>query len=53
MGQAAEKKQYEYSDYLALEEQSQIRHEYFYGEVFAMAGTMKLLKILLFLCVKA
>lgn len=39
MGHAAEKKQYEYSDYLALEEQSQTRHEYFYGEVFAMAGT--------------
>lgn len=39
MGQAAEKKIYEYSDYLALEEQSQIRHEYFYGEIFAIAGT--------------
>jgi Uma2 family endonuclease len=29
---------YSYSDYLALEEESPIRHEYLDGEIYAMAG---------------
>jgi Uma2 family endonuclease len=29
---------YSYADYLALEDQSLIRHEYFEGEIYAMAG---------------
>jgi Uma2 family endonuclease len=40
MGQAqtAEKK-YTVEEYLKMEEESEIRHEYFDGEIFAMAGT--------------
>jgi Uma2 family endonuclease len=36
--QTAEKK-YTVSEYLEMEEKSEIRHEYYDGEVFAMAGT--------------
>ncbi len=36
--QTAEKK-YTISEYLEMEEKSEIRHEYYDGEVFAMAGT--------------
>lgn len=40
MGHAevAERK-YSVADYLKMEEQSEIRHEYYDGEIFAMAGT--------------
>ncbi|OJJ18293.1 hypothetical protein BKI52_26095 [marine bacterium AO1-C] len=42
MGQAQEKKEvYTYEEYLALEQQDQIRYEFFLGEVFAMAGGTK------------
>ena len=36
--QVAEKK-YTVSEYLKMEERSEIRHEYYDGEIFAMAGT--------------
>jgi Uma2 family endonuclease len=39
MGQSLEKKHYTVEEYFALEEISEIRHEYFNGEIFAMAGT--------------
>lgn len=32
---------YTYKEYLDLEETSESRHEYFYGEVFALAGTKR------------
>jgi Uma2 family endonuclease len=35
----AEKKYYTLEEYLVLEEQSEIRHEFYQGEIFAMAGT--------------
>ncbi len=38
MGESVEKKRYTVEEYFALEETSEIRHEYFDGEVFAMAG---------------
>ncbi len=39
MGQAEpEKTHYTYEEYLELENLSEIRHEYYHGEVFAMAG---------------
>jgi len=40
MGQAqiAEQK-YSLEEYLEMEEKSEIRHEYYDGEIFAMAGT--------------
>ncbi|HAS40469.1 MAG TPA: Uma2 family endonuclease [Microscillaceae bacterium] len=42
MGQAKEKKDiYTYEEYLVLEQQDQIRYEFFHGEVFAMAGGTK------------
>jgi Uma2 family endonuclease len=42
MGQAAElPRQYTPEEYFALEARSEIRHEYFEGEVFAMAGGSK------------
>jgi len=31
--------QYTYEEYLKLEEISEIKHEFYYGEIFAMAGT--------------
>lgn len=34
-------RQYTPAEYFALEEQSEVRHEYFEGEVFAMAGGTK------------
>ncbi len=30
---------YTYDEYLELEEHSEIKHEFYYGEIFAMAGT--------------
>ncbi len=30
---------YTYEEYLELEEESEIKHEFYYGEIFAMAGT--------------
>lgn len=39
MGESVEKKRYTVEEYFALEETSEIRHEYFDGEIFAMAGT--------------
>jgi Uma2 family endonuclease len=39
MGEPLEKKRYTVEEYFALEETSEIRHEYFDGEIFAMAGT--------------
>jgi Uma2 family endonuclease len=38
MGESLEKKSYTVEEYFALEETSEIRHEYFDGEIFAMAG---------------
>ncbi|HEX8328449.1 MAG TPA: Uma2 family endonuclease [Hymenobacter sp.] len=39
MGQEEQQpRRYTVEEYLALEEQSEIRHEYFDGEIFAMAG---------------
>ena len=38
MGQAEQQKQYTPAEYFALEAQSEVRHEFFEGEVFAMAG---------------
>ena len=39
MGQAEQQpRRYTVEEYLALEEQSEIRHEFFDGEIFAMAG---------------
>lgn len=38
MGEPIEKKRYTVEEYFALEETSEIRHEYFDGEIFAMAG---------------
>jgi len=34
----AQRKQYTVAEYMALEEESDVRHEFFEGEVFAMAG---------------
>lgn len=36
-----EKKKYTYEEYLQLEQDTDIRHEYWNGEVFAMAGATK------------
>lgn len=39
MGQAEQQpRRYTVEEYLALEEQSEVRHEFFEGEIFAMAG---------------
>ncbi len=38
MGLAAEKQKFTPSDFLAWDQTQTIRHEYFHGEVFAMAG---------------
>lgn len=38
MGEPFEKKRYTVEEYFALEEKSEIRHEFFDGEIFAMAG---------------
>lgn len=38
MGEPAEKLMPTYADYRAMEEQSQQKHEYYRGEIFAMAG---------------
>lgn len=39
MGDSVEKKRYTVEEYFALEETSEIRQEYFDGEIFAIAGT--------------
>jgi len=39
MGEPFEKKRYTVEEYFALEEKSEVRHEFFDGEIFAMAGT--------------
>ena len=39
MGQAELKKHYSVEEYFELEENSEVRHEYYNGEIFAMAGT--------------
>lgn len=39
MGESVKKKRYTVEEYFALEETSEVRHEYFDGEIFAMAGT--------------
>lgn len=42
MGNAAlQPRRYTATEYFALEEQSEVRHEYFAGEIFAMAGATK------------
>jgi len=42
MGQAEpQKNHYTFEEYLELEKYSSERHEYYYGEVYAMAGTSK------------
>ncbi len=41
MGQPEIHRRYTPEEYFALEEQSEIRHEYFDGEIFAMAGGTK------------
>lgn len=38
MGQAEHKPRYTAAEYLALEAQSEVRHEFFEGEIFVMAG---------------
>lgn len=38
MGQAEHKPHYTAAEYLALEAQSEVRHEFFEGEIFVMAG---------------
>ncbi|GAA4507939.1 Uma2 family endonuclease [Hymenobacter ginsengisoli] len=38
MGRPEQQKQYTADDYFALEAQSEVRHEFFEGEIFAMAG---------------
>ena len=38
MGEPLEKKRYTVEEYFALEEKSEVRHEFFDGEIFAMAG---------------
>jgi Uma2 family endonuclease len=38
MGQAEQQKQYTPAEYFALEAQSEVRHEFLEGEIFAMAG---------------
>jgi Uma2 family endonuclease len=37
--EAIKNTKYTYAEYLELEENSETRHDYFYGEVFALAGT--------------
>lgn len=39
MGNPSEKKVYTFEEYLAIEEVAETRHEYFYGAIYAMAGT--------------
>jgi len=34
-------KKYSFADYMAMEELSEERHDYYYGELFAMAGSTK------------
>ena len=41
MEQRAPRRHYTPAEYFALEERSEVRHEYFDGEVFAMAGGTK------------
>ena len=41
MEQCAPRRHYTPAEYFALEERSEVRHEYFDGEVFAMAGGTK------------
>ena len=41
MGQPESQRRYTPEEYFALEAQSEVRHEYFDGEVFAMAGGTK------------
>ena len=41
MGQPGIYRRYTAEEYFALEEQSEVRHEFFDGEVFAMAGGTK------------
>jgi len=41
MEQRAARRHYTPAEYFALEEQSEVRHEYYDGEVFAMAGGTK------------
>ena len=38
MGQPVQPRRYTVDEYFALEEKGEIRHEFFEGEVFAMAG---------------
>ena len=38
MGGASEKKNYTLEEYLAIEEETGEKHEYYFGEVFSMAG---------------
>lgn len=41
MGQPSQQRRYTPAEYFALEASSEVRHEYFDGEVFAMAGGTK------------
>lgn len=41
METALEKRKYTYAEYLQLEKDTNVRHEFWNGEVFAMAGTSK------------
>jgi Uma2 family endonuclease len=48
MGQAElQTRRYTLEEYSALEEQSEVRHEYVDGEVFAMAGGSKTHNVLI------
>jgi len=44
---------YSYEEYLELEAKSDVRHEYYYGEIFAMAGTSKQHNMIVFNCRKS
>ena len=41
-----EKKKYTYQEYLQLEKQSDVRYEFWNGEVFAMAGGREIIIVL-------
>lgn len=40
-------KKYSFAEYTAMEEHNKERHDYYYGELFKMAGSTKIITILL------